>query len=334
MPAALEPVRRVKCTYTECDMSFDSAKSMKRHKKESDEHEYCHLCDVDCASYDQYIVHKTQRPDMHGRVCRLCGDDFRTESGLTRHMVHTHKASQKLVCPGCEQVYFSATSFIEHLEFGHCDTIAASEFEGRVVHKQLLADLDKHGPVYTDFRHKTSQCAVALDAEEEMGLAPVEDVFEDHGGIGGVLFAALPPEPFADGPSAPAVVDDGQYPPLPSQASATDAVVLGLGGMCLDGSVEAGSVGTPTSASLANKVVSETLHPRRQGPVHTPTRMTLPTDFAISAADAPMDHEPSRSMLRHRLWDPHSDDWSPGSFYNAMLTAYQCPFVCEYVASS
>lgn len=77
---------RVKCTYPDCDLHFDTERHMKRHKKHDDEHDYCHKCDEDCKSYDELAYHKILRPDVHEKACRVCGQEFKSESGLKRHI--------------------------------------------------------------------------------------------------------------------------------------------------------------------------------------------------------------------------------------------------------
>lgn len=77
---------RVKCTYAECDLHFATEKDMKRHKKHDDDHDYCHKCDEDFESYDDLSQHKIVRPDMHNKACRVCGQEFKSESGLKRHI--------------------------------------------------------------------------------------------------------------------------------------------------------------------------------------------------------------------------------------------------------
>jgi hypothetical protein len=85
MPAIVDP-DRVKCTYADCDLHFESEKEMKRHKKHDDDHDYCHKCDEDFDSYDDLAQHKIYRPDMHNKACRVCGQEFKSESGLKRHI--------------------------------------------------------------------------------------------------------------------------------------------------------------------------------------------------------------------------------------------------------
>lgn len=86
MPAYLDPVRRVKCTYKNCTASFATEKEMKRHKKNAREHDYCEKCDEDFDCYDDYTEHKAFRPDNHQKACRLCGEEFKSDSGLRRHI--------------------------------------------------------------------------------------------------------------------------------------------------------------------------------------------------------------------------------------------------------
>lgn len=86
MPATLEPLRHVKCTFENCYESFDNKEAMKSHKKHSDEHDYCHKCDKDFDSYEAHAYHKIIKPDKHNKACRVCGDEFKSLSGLRRHI--------------------------------------------------------------------------------------------------------------------------------------------------------------------------------------------------------------------------------------------------------
>jgi len=86
MPATLEPLKAIKCSYEDCYQSFDTKEEMIRHKKYSEEHEYCSKCDLDCEDLDAYVLHKITAPLQHKKACRHCGDEFHTKAGLERHI--------------------------------------------------------------------------------------------------------------------------------------------------------------------------------------------------------------------------------------------------------
>lgn len=86
MPAELEPLYRIECTYADCYESFDTERQMKSHKKHSDEHEYCHKCDEDFEDFEAFAFHKILAPLKHDKACRLCGDEFKSVSGHRRHV--------------------------------------------------------------------------------------------------------------------------------------------------------------------------------------------------------------------------------------------------------
>lgn len=67
-------------------MSFDTVKAMKRHKKDSGEHDYCEKCDEDFETDADLSMHKAFRPDMHAFACRICGEEYKTASGMKRHV--------------------------------------------------------------------------------------------------------------------------------------------------------------------------------------------------------------------------------------------------------
>ena len=58
---------------------------MKKHKKQAEEHDYCGRCDMDFESFDDYTRHKVYVPDVHGKACSACGEEFKSKSGLQRH---------------------------------------------------------------------------------------------------------------------------------------------------------------------------------------------------------------------------------------------------------
>lgn len=86
MVAALEPIKAFQCTFDGCVASFDTQKKLISHKKNSDEHDYCAKCDRDFDSYDDLARHKAFAPDKHEKACRICGEEFKSTSGLRRHI--------------------------------------------------------------------------------------------------------------------------------------------------------------------------------------------------------------------------------------------------------
>lgn len=73
---------KVPCTYEDCTRGFTKETDMKRHKDE--DHEWCRLCNVDCADDEALLEHKVQS-EKH-ICCDICGEDFRSETGKERHM--------------------------------------------------------------------------------------------------------------------------------------------------------------------------------------------------------------------------------------------------------
>lgn len=373
MPAQLEPIRRFKCTYKDCDMSFDSEKLMKSHKRHSDEHEYCHKCDEDFDSFEDYAMHKITRPAEHGLACRVCGDEFKSTSGLKRHIELNHKVDQKLTCFGCHKSYYSAALFIEHLEFGHCDVISANQFQGHIVHKYLISELLKCGPALDRFRQKTSKFEAAIDYEEEGGVSLSEDPLGEDQEVDAVEFKAITPDTHSETPRT--LVFSGQFPPLPSQSTMRNIdseVASTMNGMSLSGRDDTGSdTSTVVASPVATRVSTHSMRSpssRHGSSVHShstqkdsamqesntssaPRELKAwggrkgkstgamlfpnarpkapPSDFSVAAHDDAMEQEHGINILRSRFWDPMSDDWNPEKFFDAIITKYYCPFICE-----
>jgi hypothetical protein len=300
MPASLEPIRRFKCTYKDCDMSFDTEKIMKNHKKHFDDHKYCHKCDEDFDSFEDYAMHKITRPAEHGRACRVCGDEFKSISGLKRHIELNHKVDQKLACIGCRQSFYRASLFIEHLEFGHCEVISASQFQGHIVHKHLITELLKCGPALDRFRQKTSKFDAAIDYEEEGGI-PLDDPLGDDREIEAVEFEAIKPDTSSD--------------------------------VTLNSTMNSLSLNTPAIADPPSRQLKIWVSRKEKSSAATlfPDAKPNPLskDFSISAHDAAMEQEHGINIMRSRFWDPMSTDWDPEKFYDAIVGKYHCPFICE-----
>ncbi|KAF3046966.1 hypothetical protein E8E12_009613 [Didymella heteroderae] len=359
MPAFTEPTR-LKCTYKDCDLHFETEKAMRRHKKHDDDHDYCDKCDEDFDTYDDLAHHKILRPDMHNKACRVCGQEFKSESGLKRHIElvktyklqheglssqkQSHKVDQKLTCIGCKKSFYRACLFIEHLEFGYCDVISASQFQGHIVHKRLVTALLKDNDAYKHFQAKQAKFEAAHgDFEEEGGICLGNPLDRDEEVE--VSFAALQPDEVHETPV------HTPYPPLPSQARASsyhvDEVASTIGALSVnddDGtstvvgarSSAAPSVyGSSTYAASTSTARKEKIWVDRNGksassalfPNAKPT--PAPEEFSIAAHDEQMEREHGINIMKTRFWDPLSIDWNPERFYDSVIDKYNCPFVCE-----
>ncbi|RMZ70388.1 cyanate hydratase [Pyrenophora seminiperda CCB06] len=361
------PTPRVKCTYKDCDLFFPTEKIMKKHKKNDSDHEYCAKCDEDFDTYEDYAMHKVTRPYEHGKACGICGDEFKSKDGLQLHIELTHKVDQKLVCIGCHKAFYRACLFMEHLEFGHCSAIPASQFQGHVVHKHLITELLSNNQALDRFRQKTSKYEAAVDYEVEGGIDLSNDPLEDDEDLEEVVFKAIAPDTPADAP--PTTPFFGQYPPLPSQARCVrefkHETASSFGNMSLSGDGESECstvVGSPVAAafrtgsthsthfradssvrhdSVAQESIVAPSDPEckvwgaRKGKATSamlfPNAKPNPTpsEFSVSAHDEAMEEAHGINILRTRFWDPLSSDWNPEKFYDSVVNQYHCPFVCE-----
>ncbi|KAL6708550.1 hypothetical protein ACN47E_002531 [Coniothyrium glycines] len=355
MSTPLEPSRRFKCTYENCDLSFKTEKAMKTHKKNDDEHDYCPECDEDFHSYDTYVKHKITRPEQHDKACRICGDEFKSNSGLKRHIELNHKLDQILTCVGCQKSYTSASDFLRHIETGECEVISPQQFHAQVVHKHLITELLKQGPVLDRFNLKTSKYGANQDYEEEGGVSLSEDPLDDNSGVENVEFPAM--EPVA-APGTP--IFTGHYPPLPSQATSNadaGSVTSVFDNLSLTGNSAASTVvGSPVpdpvltlgtgldhaGSTFAGSSVASTDHQvkvwgKRKGktaskalfPDAKPT--PAPSEFSIAAYDQTQQESGGLNIMRDHFWDPQSADFNPEAFFNPVIGRYHCPFDCVQV---
>ncbi|KAL5119616.1 hypothetical protein ACEQ8H_002462 [Pleosporales sp. CAS-2024a] len=354
MPAQLEPVGRVRCTFEGCYQSFDTVKLMKRHKKYTDDHDYCHVCDKDFSDFASYTFHKITEPDKHGKACRVCGDEFKSEAGLKRHIDLSHKVDQRLTCIGCQESFYRACLFIEHLEFGHCEVISATQFQSHLIHKYLITEYMKGGDAYLRFQQKQAKYEAAIDCDtEDGGIELTDQVFGDEG-IAEVEYEAIRPDeaPMTDTHVSP-------YPALPSQKRTAHAtrsdVASKLGSMSLEGGSEYSGSTAVMSSTLANALESDspskvpsvqgstnarsTHQPKAWGsrngksassvlfPNAKPTPVT--EEFSISAYDEQKDLERGPNMLQSHFWDPNGNDFEQERWFDTLISKYYCPFVCE-----
>lgn len=350
-------------------MSFETEKAMLRHKKHSDEHDYCHKCNEDFDSYEDYTMHKIYHPDKHDKACRICGDEFKVEAALKIHIelvsnaLHrssitnidtpqNHKINQALTCIGCAKSFYSATLFMEHLEFGHCEVISPQQFHGHIVHKHLITELLKNEEAMARFREKTAKFDAAQDYEEEGGIL-LEDPLDNEEGVGEVDFKALQLDSIAETP-AQAIA----FPPLPSQTSSTNdagSLVRSLDNLSVAGESTASTViaspvsdrspgsdaGSRVGASEVS-VSSKTIGGRDKGwvvrkdnkaAISTLFSNAKPTpaskQFSIQAYDSNMQDSRGLNILRDRFWDPLATEFNAENYFNTIDSKYYCPFVCE-----
>lgn len=257
-----------------------------------------------------------------------------------------HKIDQKLACIGCNKSFYRACLFIEHLEFGYCDVISASQFQGHIVHKHLVTALLKDTNALARFQAKQAKFEAAHGDFEEEGGISLDDPLDRDEAIVDVKFAALQPEVSATPPHTISV----PYPPLPSQVRAlsynVDEVASTIGTMSVTDDDGTSIMGAQSSAPpLANgsstyaaststarkektwvgrngKTASSTLFPHAK-----PT--PAPKEFSIAAHDEQMEREHGINIMTTRFWDPLSTEWNPERFYDSIINKYNCPFVCE-----
>lgn len=136
----VQPQVRVKCTFNDCDLIFNSEKEMIRHKIAEVHHEYCKKCNLDFDNFDQHFLHKLANA-IH-IVCPVCSELFKSEGGRDAHvrqvnskpsqaglaisicilMFHQfHQSDQSLTCAGCSGHFTRAAALMQHIETGACD---------------------------------------------------------------------------------------------------------------------------------------------------------------------------------------------------------------------
>ncbi|KAF2867630.1 hypothetical protein BDV95DRAFT_631007 [Massariosphaeria phaeospora] len=327
MPPVLQPIKPFRCTYKDCSASYDSEKMMKSHKKHSDEHDYCPVCDEDFDSYEDLAQHKAYRPDNHGKACRVCGEEFKSESGLKRHIELNHKVDQKLTCVGCNGQFYRASLLIEHLEFGHCRIISTSQFQGHIVHKHLVDQLLHNGPARSRFMEKISKYDATQDTEEEGGISILDQ--DDSGMFGKEKYEAIRPD---TPPEENLVVHPGPYPPLPPSTMMSDITSqfskTSINGGNSETGTVVGSEDTGRQAKIWGTRAARTLFPNAK-----PTPPPTPSEYSISQHDQAMETDHGINIMKTRFWDPLSQEWNPDRFYDSVVNMYFCPFICEQTYS-
>ncbi|KAF2740138.1 hypothetical protein EJ04DRAFT_482870 [Polyplosphaeria fusca] len=324
MPAPLEAVRRVKCTYNDCGASFDTEKQMRSHKKNSEEHDYCSKCNQDFDSPEDFNNHKVMRPDMHKKACRVCGDEFKSDGGLRNHINDNHKVNQKIKCPGCHDIFFAAKHLIEHLEYGHCRVISAIQFQGCIIHKHLISKMLTDSAALQRFFQKISKFDAALDTTEGGGV----DLFEqDQDEVQDVRMPALQPVEEGKNVSEDLVAWPGV------SAQKFDRVTASLRSMSLQSAASPGSRSSSPAAGVAKASTREE-KPWNTGraavalfPDAKPT--PAPSEWGMQQYEQAQEQEHGINILRTRFWDPTAESWNPERFLEPMSREYYCPFICE-----
>ncbi|KAH8724085.1 hypothetical protein GQ44DRAFT_683881 [Phaeosphaeriaceae sp. PMI808] len=341
MSVPIEPLRRIKCTYDNCFELFDTVVVMKNHKRYSDEHDYCHKCDEDFADYEAYAFHKVSRPDKHNKACRVCGDEFKSLSGLNRHIELNHKVNQKLICIGCQKSFQRASHYTKHLEFGNCSVISTSQFHSHIVHKNLIEELHHREEALARFEQKQSRYDAAVDCEVEGGIKLEDTIFEDaEDDI--VEFKAIRPDTPPDAPLIPAAAM--AYPPLQSQvghANEKEAqfdLSMNVGHMSLNSDSKASTIkssfasqGSTTEPDKSQVKVWGRREGRSINSVLFPDAKPAltPSEFSIAVHDDRKEQEGRFNIKNTHFWDPSSRDFNLESFFDAVTSQYSCPFWCE-----
>jgi hypothetical protein len=237
----------------------------------------------------------------------------------------SHKVLQKLACIGCGDTFNRASLLIEHMEYGHCRVIPAPQFQGHIIHKNLITQLLHDNDAYARFQAKQAKFVAAHDFEDEGGIT-LDDPLEKDEQIEDVKFAAIQP----DVSGMPSPDQHNPYPPLPSQArtsySSVAEIASTMGTMSISSKDGAGSTASGRQLKVwsdrKGKSASSTLFPNAK-----PTPVSK--EFSIAAHDEQMERDHGINTMRARFWDPQSPDWNPERFYDSVVSKYNCPFVCE-----
>lgn len=276
--------------------------------------------------------------------------------------VQNHKIDQKLTCIGCQMSFYRACLFIEHLEFGYCKVIPASQFQAHIIHKYLITELLKGGEAYTRFQQKQAKFEATLDIEQEGGVDLGDVIFDDEE-IDEVQFEAIKPDVSTDTPTCTSTIEP--FPPLAPKLSSADVthkdLTSTLGSMSLYDKLKTSTVvNSPIASPVAATSTAGSFHSNSDREITTtegPTpisnnrqikfwgsrdgkstsnilfpgaeRTPVPSEFSITAHDDSMEQAHGLNIMQHRFWDPNSNDFNPNRFYDAIIDKFYCPFVCE-----
>jgi hypothetical protein len=228
------------------------------------------------------------------------------------------------------------------------------------VHKHLITELLKGGDSYLRFQQKQAKFEATLDHEEDGGVNLEDEIFDDDEIEEVTAFKAIPPDEAPETLFSSATA--GPFPPLPSKGrsvSTVSDIASTLSGISLNDDSGAStavnsSMLSPTasrgdslrassfhqvSSTEGSTIASSSRQPKVWGtragksvssvlfPSAKPT--PAPSEFSIAAYDDRMEQEHGLNIMKTRFWDPMSSDFNPDRFYNAILSKYCCPFICE-----
>jgi hypothetical protein len=290
---------------------------MKSHKKHSPEHDYCSKCDEDFETDADLMMHKAFRPDMHDIACRICGEEYKTPSGMKRHVNMTHPQDQKIPCIGCGEVFRRPSILTSHLETGQCDKISPHIFYGSIVHKYLVKRLLANPNGERDrFIAKIGKHDAAYDTEDSGGIELDDNSAKEW--------------PRLQARDESNATTDG-----------TDHLASVLSGITLN-AVEGGE-GVPGGSRSSTEVGqassrSEQTSPPSAWGQNRDGRDTAKILFPKAPPNPMLNgrygnaqdtEEEGINLFKTRFWDPTSADYKPERFYDPATGEYHCPFICE-----
>lgn len=198
-----------KCDFADCTQRFKSEERLKKHKRDNDDHDYCHYCDSSFEDWDALTAHKTDKasdeirtikdwekrelrremmlrngesltsieykreadpkPSFTHLCCKFCGMDFGSVAGRDTHINQQHHVDQELPCPGCGLIFPRAAALIYHLEFNDCPKISHDRFAGYLQHKAIVNRLLANPELIGELE-RNNYIDAAKDTDESGGV--------------------------------------------------------------------------------------------------------------------------------------------------------------------
>jgi len=184
---------KFKCPYQDCFFVTDTAKKLRKHKRVTEEHDYCSKCDLDFEDWDSLTAHKVAT-NCHV-TCKHCGQDFVTTGARNNHIKavsatfpyllvieltpneQRHPIEQEIPCVGCNSVFAKASALVAHFERGDCPIITRYQFLGYLQHKNLVAKLLQNPELIKRIKF-TDWDAVVNDTEIQGGV-PLKSITQE-----------------------------------------------------------------------------------------------------------------------------------------------------------